>query len=299
MRTFSGAHDEASVLERIDAMRRHEDNTARCIVYITPQVNATCRRLMVDWFVVVANSFDLRRETVNAAMSILDRYLSSQKGELSQLALTCRVTFQKVAITSFFVAMKIHEPPPFAFGLRMLLRLGRGLYVENDIISAEIDILSVLEWRVSASIPSPMEYVRHYLDLLPREYVDLNGDDILHKAATFADVATSDVYYSTCRSSHVGLACLAMALDGNMPSSSSSSDDREAMLEELMDKLDWMSVADREDMRHIEKRLLRDIAESSDRELRITPSNAIPTRTSIISACGHPSSPGSVARIVQ
>ena len=301
MKTFSGVQSGASVSERIDAMRTHEENTAKCIVYLTPQVNAACRKLMVDWFVVVAKSFHLRRETVNAAMSILDRYLSTRGGELSRRALECRVTFQRVAITSFFLAMKINESPPFAFGLRMLLKLSRGLYVERDIIDAEMDILTALDWRVSASVPSPVEYVGHYLDLLPREYVDLHGDDVLHMAAAFADVATSDVYYSTCGASRVGLACLAMALDRTIPSAPSStspSDDGEAMLGELMDRLEWMGVADRDDVRRIERRLRCDVAESSDRELQIT-TRTTPTMSSVISSGGQPSSPGSVARIVQ
>ncbi|KAL3809255.1 hypothetical protein ACHAXA_007992 [Cyclostephanos tholiformis] len=290
MKAFSGFFDETSAIERIDAMRMQEERSARCIVYLTPQVNATCRRLMVDWFFAVADSFALSRETVGSAMSILDRYLSSGNGDKSREALECREMFQTAAIAAFFLAMKIHEPS--AFGMRMMLKLCRGIYEENDIIVAENDILSALEWRVLASIPSPMEYVRHFVDLLPKDYVDINGDVILDRAAMFMDVATSDVYFSTCRASHVGMACLARALDDVMPPTSPL--DREAIMKELTDKLDWYIVAD-DDIRKIEKRLR---AESSGCESRMT-TRATTSRVGLISTAGQPSSPGSVARIMQ
>ena len=68
--TSNGVYDyEACVLERINAMRSREEETARCRNYLTPQVDSTCRKLMVGWCFTVVDAFALSRETVGAAMS--------------------------------------------------------------------------------------------------------------------------------------------------------------------------------------------------------------------------------------
>jgi len=287
MTTSNGVYDEESVLERITAMRVREEETARCRDYLTPQVDSRCRRLMVDWCFAVVDAFALSRETVGAAMSILDRYLSSGNGK-SRDALKCPQTYQMAVITSLFMAIKIHEPS--VLGIQLLVKLCRGVYEERDIVATESDILSALEWRVYASSTAPMEYVRHLVCLLPRQCVDV-ADVILESAARRADVAASDIYFSTCRASSVGMACLAGALDdmSTMPSS-----DKEALWRGLSGRLvDW-NIASNE-IRQAEKRLR---AESSSRESRM-PSRASLPRTSFNSSGGQPSSPGSVAQAAQ
>jgi hypothetical protein len=281
----NGIYDEACVLERIKAMRSLEGKTARCRNYLTPQVDSTCRKLMVDWCFILVDAFALSRETVGVTMSILDRYLSSGKGK-SHEALECRQTFQRAVVTSFFMAIKINEPT--VLDIKMLVKLCRGVYKQKDIIDTEMEILSALEWRVYASSTAPMEYVRHFVDLLP-EYVDV-ADLILENAARRMDVATADVCFSTCRASSVGMACLAGALD---EMSSMSWSDKEALWSELSRKLDW-DIASNE-IRQIEKRLR---AESSSCESRM-PSQASLPRTSFASTGGQPSSPGSVAQVAQ
>jgi len=208
MTTSNGVYDyEACVLERINAMRSREEETARCRNYLTPQVDSTCRKLMVGWCFTVVDAFALSRETVGAAMSILDRYLSSGNGK-SHVALKCPQTFQRSVITSFFMAIKIHEPS--VLGIQLLVKLCRGVYKKSDIVATENEILSALEWRVYTSSTAPMEYVRHFVDLLP-VCIDV-ADLILENAATRMDVATSDIFFSTCRASSVGMACLQAGL---------------------------------------------------------------------------------------
>jgi hypothetical protein len=71
MATSNGGYVEACMWDRIYAMRSHEEDTARCRGYLTLHVNATCWKLMVDWFFAVVEALDLSRETVGAAMSII------------------------------------------------------------------------------------------------------------------------------------------------------------------------------------------------------------------------------------
>jgi hypothetical protein len=82
-------------------MRSHEEKTARCHDYLTPQVNATHRKQMVEWYVDFADAFALSKETLGVAVSILDRYLSSGN-ENSHEALKSLQAFQRAAVTPFF-----------------------------------------------------------------------------------------------------------------------------------------------------------------------------------------------------
>lgn len=210
---------DIDVLDRIRAMLSHEAKTSRCHNYLTSDAEAACRKAIVDWCFIVCDSFDgLSRETVGIAAAILDRYLSSGKGRSAEAlprGKGGKQMFQLAAITSFYIAGKMVEPD--CMGIQMILKLCRGVYKERDILAMEQDILSSLEWRISLSTTTPMEYVRHFLKLLP-EWSDA-ADVILKNAATHMHNATSDIYFSTCKTSYVGIACLAGALkDAGVPS---------------------------------------------------------------------------------
>jgi hypothetical protein len=283
-------------LEHIDAMRSHEatTTTTRVVNYLTPVVNATCRRLMIDWCYTVIDAFGLNRDTVGMAMSITDRYLSSNKGKSNE-ARNCTKIFQRSVITSLYMAIKIHEST--VLGLQLLVKLCRGVYTESEIIATELEILSALEWRVYISSMSIMEYVRHYVALLPEEYVN-DTELILVTAARLADIAISDVYFSTCRTSSVAMACFAGALDNDCILSSS---DRDVIWAKLSYQLNF-DIASNE-IRQVEKRLRTVIEESStccyNNSLRMSsPQQATsPPRSSVTSADGHASSsPSSIMR---
>jgi hypothetical protein len=156
---FSRVYDDSCVSERINAMRSHEEKTARCHGYLTPQVNVTHRKQMVEWCFGVADAFDMSKETVGVAVSIFDRYHSSGNGN-SHEALKSLQAFQRAAVTSFFVAIKIHEPSslgiqllvklclgpePSLLGIPSPVKLSMGVYEEN-IVATECEILSALKW---------------------------------------------------------------------------------------------------------------------------------------------------------
>jgi hypothetical protein len=101
MTSFNKVYYSECVLERINAMRMREENAIRCRDYLTPLVDATYRKLMVDWCFNVADAFALSRNTVGAAVSIFDRYVSSGNG-LSHEALKSTKKFQLAVVASFF-----------------------------------------------------------------------------------------------------------------------------------------------------------------------------------------------------
>ncbi len=100
MTSFNEVFYSECVLDRINAMRMRKGNMPRCRDYLTPQVDATYRKLMVDWCFNVADAFALSRETVGTAVSIFDRYFSSGNSQSHE------------ALTSTKIPMKLHEPEP-------------------------------------------------------------------------------------------------------------------------------------------------------------------------------------------
>mmetsp|Transcript_33640 Transcript_33640/g.61991 ORF Transcript_33640/g.61991 Transcript_33640/m.61991 type:complete len:305 (+) Transcript_33640:146-1060(+) len=257
--------DQIALLsDRINAMRSQEENTSsssryNCHNYLNSQVDATCRKAMVDWCFTVAKSFEFSRETVGIAItSILDRYLSSSSGSESSktaevAALRSKQVFQLAAITALYMAIKIFEP--VQLGIDMIIKICRGAYKESDIYSMERDILFSLEWRVCIATTTPMEYVRHFSELLLLSSDWGSGiiakDDIIQHAVKYADRATNDIYFSTCRTSAVGAACLAGALNDV---NTLSIFEKKILWRQLNRKLDF--ELDSLAIKHVEQRLL-------------------------------------------
>ena len=171
MAAFQSNNNEIDILDRINAMLSHETNSSisqHCHNYHTSQVDAPCRRAMVDWCFIVCDSIPhLHRETVSITMSILDRYLCSNKGR-SASALhgeRCKEMFQLAAVTAFYMAIKLNG----LARIEELIRICRGYYSKEDIFEMERDILDALDWRLSLSSATPMEYVREFMALLLRK----------------------------------------------------------------------------------------------------------------------------------
>jgi len=281
-----------SILDRINAMRLQEDDTTSSTIqiknYFTAEVNEACRKAMIDWCFTVVDAFDLSRESVAISMSLLDRYLSSNNGKSCD-ALQSKQKFQLATITCFYIAVKIYEP--VQLGIAMLLKLCRGYYKQNDIVYMEQDILSALDYRVYISTTTPMEYVRHYLDLLS-EWDDVK-DVILENAMYHSDNATLDIYFSTCRASSVGIACLAGALEDE--SIDLTELEKQVIWSQLSRKLGY-DIASNE-IRAIEKRLL--VSKMSDCcEPRRISQASLP-RTSMNMASEQSSSPVSVMQMAR
>lgn len=238
-------HGDIEVLERIRAMRLQELKTNTCNNYFTPLVNAECREAMVGWFFTICDALDLSRITVWNSMSILDRYVSSRKGKSNE-ALQTKAKYQLATITSFYIAAKVHES--CKLGIEMLVKLSRGFYSQGTIFDMEREILQTLEWRVYGA-PTPLEYVRQFLELLP-EVKDISNA-IIEKAMFHNDRATSDVYFSGCKASAVGIVCFSGALNDI---SSHSSFEKDLLWKQLSTKLDF-DIASNE-IREVELKLL-------------------------------------------
>ena len=276
-------NEDIEVLERITAMRLQEAKAVTCRNYLTTLVDDTCRKAMVQWCFTVCDSFDLSRSTVGISMSILDRYICSGKGKSSEARKT-KQKYQLATITSFYMAVKVHEP--FQLGIEMLVKLCRGYYSQEAIFAMERDILHALEWRVCAA-PTPIEYVRHFLELLPETRDTSNV--IIENAMVYNDKVTLDVSFSTCKTSSVGIACFAGALNDTFVFSQLEKD---MIWSTLSEKLDF-DIASNE-IRKVEQKLLGTSTSCEPRR----PSRARLPRCSITAKNEQqPHSPVSVIRV--
>lgn len=77
----------------------------------------------------------------------------------------------------------------------------------------ERDILLALEWQMSC--PTPMEFVRHLMELLPRNSGKLDESsrrDIVESCRSLVEYTSCDIYFAFSKPSVIGAACLASAL---------------------------------------------------------------------------------------
>ena len=201
--------DIHELISRISAMREQENRTERCQNYFafcgsSSDVDMSCRKAMANWCFQVADTLKFSHDTVFTTMSFFDRYLSSRRGR-SQEALHSRNVFQLAVITCFYTAVKTCEP--VELGVDLLAKMCRGFYSEAEIIAMERDILFALDWRVSG--PTPMDFVRHLIELLPSCE---SSCSLTENAEKFIDQITFDVQFSLFKPSSVGASCLVSSI---------------------------------------------------------------------------------------
>ena len=191
------------IMDCILAMHLQEKKTPICINYFqsTNVVDESSRNAMLKWLCQISDALSLNRDTVGLAMSLLDRFLSTNT-ESAKLALGDKHKFQLASITTYYIAVKVNEP--VALGLDMLVQLCRGFYEQSAIMKMENDILICLEWRISA--PTPLDFMRHILALLPS-----TKECIAEKAEKHMVNATQDSHFSEFVSSVVGAACVVIS----------------------------------------------------------------------------------------
>ena len=202
---------------RIKAMVAQE-KSIRCYNYFKQtavqekeEVDEFARKSMVVWSRQVGAALQLRPETVWVSTSLFDRYLSSGKGRSAE-ALGNRYQFQLAAITSFYLAVKIHEDK-VEMSAETLAILCKNYYAVPDILSTEEDILFALDWRVAT--PTPMAFVRCLAELLPPTVTPSMLKDLIKGTKQLVNETATDLYFAFCPPSVVGASCLVSALTTN------------------------------------------------------------------------------------
>lgn len=147
------------------------------------------------------------RETVSIAISILDRFMATPQGHA---AIINGEEFQLAAMTSLYIAVKIHEPEIMSASL--ISTLSRGAHTTKNVERMEQKILHAVRWRVNP--PTSLSFVRQYIKLLPQEFLDEETKTTLYDVTKFqSELAVADYTFISIPQSSVAYASLMNALE--------------------------------------------------------------------------------------
>jgi hypothetical protein len=165
-------------VEHLKILLRQEELVYRpCKDYLSPlravadpsdAVSEGWRRKLCEWCYEVVDHFCFDREAVSIALNFLDRSVA----ERSESAPITRREFQLLAVTSLYMALKIHGQTENSEGPRRKLRidafvdLSRGVFQVDVIEAMERTILDSLSFRVNP--PTCVRFVASYLSLFPK-----------------------------------------------------------------------------------------------------------------------------------
>lgn len=153
--------------EIVANMLRQEATTYKRIDYLTlllpskldgETIDGSWRQRIVEWMYGVVDHCNLRRESVAVATYFLD--LASCHD-----LVRCRKDFQLVAMTSLMLSIKLNDSTMVK--LDSMVKLGRGLFNEADVIAMEGQMLRSFKWLVHP--PTPVCFMRQLLRMLPPE----------------------------------------------------------------------------------------------------------------------------------
>lgn len=129
------------------------------------------RRRLCEWMFEVVDHFSFDREVVSVAFDYLDRSVSwASCSPESGKALSKR-EYQLHAVTSLYLAIKVHGEMDGSSGERLKLRisafedLSRGFFSVETIEAKERELLSLFQWRVNP--PTCTQFLSYFLRLLP------------------------------------------------------------------------------------------------------------------------------------
>jgi hypothetical protein len=190
-----------------DYLARRPKSVKHPRVGFTSPVDAACRFKMVEWCFQIADFCKFSREAVAIGMSYLDRYLSTDSG---LRALDDRKFFQLASMTCLYTAIKIHEPE--AMQPRILVRLSKGTYTEEEITDMELEILNAIQWRMNP--PTSLCFLNNFLALLPENAMSTSDRDTVYELAKFqTELAVHEYSLVTVDASTVAFAAMMNALE--------------------------------------------------------------------------------------
>ena len=135
-------------------------------------VNENWRRKICEWAYEVTDHFGFDREVVSYTLNYVDRVIAHTT-ETTKARVT-RKEFQLVAVTSLYLAIKLHgetdavEGAPRKLRINAFVELSRGMFTIETLETMERAILSNLEWNVNP--PTTVCFIASLLRLLPASW---------------------------------------------------------------------------------------------------------------------------------
>ena len=139
-----------------------------------PKLHAQWRPSIFEWFYKIVDHFLLERGVVAIAMDYVDRFLLVHP---STHTMDIKM-YQLIAMSSLYVAMKLHggndaggEVSPWrirrkTFCLKGFVKLSRGQFVPQDVVTMETLILKTLNWKMNPVTTSC--FLDSFMDMFPK-----------------------------------------------------------------------------------------------------------------------------------
>ena len=161
-------------LTTIGVLRRQEDAIYKKhdSVYNCPEndIDDECRTKMAAWCCQVIDFCQMSRETVEIALSHIDRFVATEHG---RAVAQDRALYQLATMAAIYTAIKINESRVISPDL--LSMLSQRMYSASQIEEMEFKILHALRWYVNP--PTCLTFVQHYLNVLPSDVIDDHSKD--------------------------------------------------------------------------------------------------------------------------
>uniref|UniRef100_A0A336MS83 Cyclin-A2 n=1 Tax=Culicoides sonorensis TaxID=179676 RepID=A0A336MS83_CULSO len=115
-----------------------------------PDITQSMRTILVDWLVEVCEEYRLQNETLNLAISYIDRFLSYMS--------VVRAKLQLVGTAAMFIAAKYEEIYPPDVG--EFVYITDDTYTRSQVLKMEQLILKVLSFDLT--VPTPLAFITLY-----------------------------------------------------------------------------------------------------------------------------------------
>jgi len=166
-----------------------------------PQVDITYQ-MLVEWMYYVIDYCNLQRHSVAAAAFFFDVAVQNKLVESPE-------EHQLAAATALQLALKTHDSS--IIKLDKLVRLGRGLFTEEDVVQMEKQILESTGWHLHP--PTTYCFLRQYEQLLPSTTSETARSLMNQVTSLAAEVTLSDHNYLVHNPSEIAYAAILMAME--------------------------------------------------------------------------------------
>lgn len=164
-------------------------------------INELWREKICEWCYNVVDHYELPRESVSVAMSILDRYVSSR--------FITPTTYTLAGVTAIHIAIKLGSP--LTLRMKYLLALCAGKITAGDIASMELTMLSALSWRVSG--PTAADFCGELIDSSFTESTPHALNGLQEMARYLTELAVCEYFFVTRKPSSIALASIICAIE--------------------------------------------------------------------------------------
>lgn len=202
-------NNKEELLDTIAAMRQQEQTSYPSVDFLGQNpfadVDRSCRSKMAQWCNQVVEFCKFSRESVEVAMSLVDRYVTADPSALKD-----RNTYQLAAMTCLYLAIKVHEH--MAIHSNVITQLSQGTYSIQQVEAMEQRILKAIDWRVNP--PTSASFARCMVSVLPANTLtEQERSTVLHLTQLQCEAAIVDYRFIAVPASTLAFSALVNALE--------------------------------------------------------------------------------------